>query len=58
MTFFSQAKYRFQPIQDDKRIETWPFLQACQEIVPFFGMFAIYIFFYFRVDPKDFNRFI
>ncbi|XP_028416687.1 glycolipid transfer protein-like [Dendronephthya gigantea] len=37
-TFFTQAKYRFLPIQDDKRIETWPFLQACQEIVPFFDI--------------------
>ncbi|CAB3992809.1 glycolipid transfer -like [Paramuricea clavata] len=38
MTFFSKAKYRFQPISEDKRIETYPFLQACQEIVPFFDI--------------------
>ena len=37
MTFFSEAKYRFQPIEEDKKIETGPFLLACKEIVPFFG---------------------
>ena len=39
MTFFSKAKYRFQPIAENKRIETYPFLQASHEIVPFFGEF-------------------
>ena len=41
MTFFSKAKYRFQPIAEDKKIETYPFLQASQEIVPFFGKFQL-----------------
>ncbi|XP_046841482.1 glycolipid transfer protein-like isoform X3 [Xenia sp. Carnegie-2017] len=38
MTFFSLAKHRFQPITEDKAIETLPFLQACREIVPFFDI--------------------
>ncbi len=50
MTFFSQAKYRFHPIPEDKRIETYPFLQACQEIVPFFGKSSFCIIPYYDVN--------
>ena len=44
MTFFSKAKYRFEPIKEDKTIDTVPFLHACREIVPFFGTYSISIF--------------
>ena len=37
-TYFSSMKYRFQPIPDDGRIETVPFLNACGEILPFFDI--------------------
>jgi len=43
MTFFSEAKFRFKPVPEDGKIEIEPFLNACSEIVPFFGEYIRFI---------------
>jgi len=35
--FFSKAQHRYQPIPEDGKIVTSSFLDACNDIVPFFG---------------------
>jgi hypothetical protein len=42
MSFFSEAKCRFLPVPEDERIETEPFLNACTEVVPFFGEYIYF----------------
>ena len=36
-TFFSEASHKFLPIPEDEKIVCKSFLDACNQIVPFFG---------------------
>ena len=38
-SFFGKAKHRFQAVPEDGKILTKAFLDACSEIVPFFGKY-------------------
>ena len=42
MTWFSEAKHGFLPVSEGGNIPTQPFLLACSEIVPFFGIIKKY----------------
>ena len=39
MSFFTEAEHKFLPIPEDIRIETKSFLDAANEVVPFFGKY-------------------
>ena len=51
-TFFSKVKYRFQPIPDDGRIDTDTFLNACGEVIPFFGMYLLITYPFEFISPR------
>lgn len=42
MTLFSEAKHKFLPVSEGEDIPTQLFLNACSEIVPFFGSNSVF----------------